>query len=135
MKIDGGLHNGGNRSIVANDFTQVLSDGIGYWATNVGRSELVSVFTYYCHIGYLAENGGILRATNGNNSYGKFGSVSEGYDTTETPQTVTVNNRDNEALVDRPFTTGSEILALEYSNSGQSYTSVTPSYSSKWYRS
>ena len=127
MKIDGGLHNGGNRSIVANDFTQVLSDGIGYWATNVGRSELVSVFTYYCHIGYLAENGGILRATNGNNSYGKFGSVSEGYDTTETPQTVTINNRDNEALVDRPFTTGSEILALEYSNAGQSYTSVTPS--------
>ena len=61
------LHNGGNRSIVANDFTQVLSDGIGYWATNLGRSELVSVFTYYAHIGYLAENGGILRATNGNN--------------------------------------------------------------------
>ena len=28
MKIDGSLHNGGNRSIVANDFTQVLSDGI-----------------------------------------------------------------------------------------------------------
>ena len=27
--------------IVANDFTQVLSDGIGYWAPNRGRSELV----------------------------------------------------------------------------------------------
>ena len=38
MKIDGALHDGGNRSIVANDFTQVLSDGIGYWATNLGRS-------------------------------------------------------------------------------------------------
>ena len=45
--------------IVANDFTQVLSDGIGYWALNRGRPELVSVFTYYAHIGYLAENGGI----------------------------------------------------------------------------
>ena len=52
MKIDGSLHDGGNRSIVANDFTQVLSDGIGYWATNLGRSELVFVFTYYAHIGY-----------------------------------------------------------------------------------
>ena len=29
------------------------------------RAELVSVFTYYCHIGYLAESGGKVRATNG----------------------------------------------------------------------
>ena len=28
--------------IVANDFTQVLSDGIGAWITNLGRAELVS---------------------------------------------------------------------------------------------
>ena len=127
MKIDGALHDGGNRSIVANDFTQVLSDGIGYWATNLGRSELVSVFTYYAHIGYLAENGGILRATNGNNSYGDFGTVAEGFDSTETPQTVTVNNRDNEALVDRIFTTGSNVLALEYKNAGKHYTTATDS--------
>ena len=73
MKIDGSLHNGGNRSIVANDFTQVLSDGIGYWATNLGRSELVSVFTYFAHIGYYCTAGGKIRATNGNNSYGKYG--------------------------------------------------------------
>jgi hypothetical protein len=31
LKIDGSLHNGGNRSIVANDFTQIISDGIGAW--------------------------------------------------------------------------------------------------------
>jgi hypothetical protein len=125
MKIDGSLHNGGNRSIVANDFTQVLSDGIGYWATNRGRSELVSVFTYYAHIGYLAENGGILRATNGNNSYGTFGSVAEGFDTTETPQTATVNNQSGEASVDEVFSTGSQILALAYKNTGQTYTQAT----------
>ena len=40
---------------------------------NNGRAELVSVFTYYAHMGYLAENGGAIRATNGNNSYGNFG--------------------------------------------------------------
>lgn len=125
MKIDGSLHNGGNRSIVANDFTQVLSDGIGYWATNRGRSELVSVFTYYAHIGYLAENGGILRATNGNNSYGTFGSVAEGFDTTETPQTATVNNQSGQASVDEVFSTGSQILALAYKNTGQTYTQAT----------
>ena len=35
LKIDGDLHAGGNDSIVANDFTQVLSDGIGVWCTNL----------------------------------------------------------------------------------------------------
>jgi len=129
MKIDGSLHNGGNRSIVANDFTQVISDGIGYWATNRGRSELVSVFTYYCHIGYLAENGGILRATNGNNSYGKFGSVAEGFDPNETPQSATVNNQNGEATVDEVATNGTQILALAYENNGQTYTSATTSVS------
>jgi hypothetical protein len=127
MKIDGALHNGGNKSIVANDFTQVLSDGIGYWATNRGRSELVSVFTYYAHIGYLAENGGILRATNGNNSYGTFGSVAEGFDATETPQTVYVDNQSGEASVDEVYGNGSNILALAYKNTGQTYTGATAS--------
>jgi len=127
LKIDGSLHNGGNKSCVANDFTQVLSDGIGYWATNLGRSELVSVFTYYAHIGYLSENGGILRATNGNNSYGTFGSVAEGFDSTETPQTVTVNNRSGEASVEDPWVGSTSVLALAYGNNGQSYTNVTPS--------
>ena len=44
MKVDGDLHQAGNDSIVANDFTQILSDGIGYWVTNLGRSELVRVY-------------------------------------------------------------------------------------------
>ena len=70
QKIDGALHNGGNDSMVSNDFTQVISDGIGAHILNNGRAELVSVFTYYSHIGYLAETGGRIRATNGNNSYG-----------------------------------------------------------------
>ena len=132
MKIDGALHDDGNDSIVANDFTQVLDDGIGYWATNGGRSELVSVFTYFCHIGYLAENGGILRATNGNNSYGEFGSVAEGVNATETPITGAINNRSNQATVDEIFTYGTvaqQILALGYSNAGQNYDSASVTFS------
>ena len=58
LKVDGSIHNGGYDSVVANDFTQIINDGIGAWVTNLARVELVSVFTYYCHIGYLAENGG-----------------------------------------------------------------------------
>jgi hypothetical protein len=40
------LHNGGNKSIVSNDFTQIVSDGIGVWCTGPGAlTELVSVFS------------------------------------------------------------------------------------------
>ena len=125
MKIDGSLHNGGNKSVVANDFTQVLSDGIGYWALNGGRSELVSVFTYFCHIGYLAEDGGILRATNGNNSYGTYGSVSEGFSAIEVPITAKIDNRTLEAQVALVVTDGNELIGVGYSHAGQSYTSAT----------
>jgi len=124
MKVDGEIHAGGNDSIVANDFTQILSDGIGYWVTNLGRSELVSVFTYYCHIGYLAENGGKVRATNGNNSYGDFGSVSEGVDITEIPVTAQVNNYAFTPVVDRVLTDGNEIIAFEYLNAGKEFTAA-----------
>ena len=125
MKIDGSLHNGGNKSVVANDFTQVLSDGIGYWATDGGRSELVSVFTYFCHIGYLAEHGGILRATNGNNSYGTYGSVAEGFDQNETPITAKIDNRTLEAQISVVHTDGNQVLGVGFTHNGQEYTSAT----------
>lgn len=124
-KIDGDLHNGGNDSIVANDFTQIISDGIGVWCTNLGRTELVSVFSYYGHIGYLAENGGKIRATNGNSSYGTFGTVAEGIDDTEVPITGKVTNQAFEAIVYSVFTDGNNILALEYQNAGVNYTAAT----------
>jgi len=125
QKIDGSLHNGGNKSITSNDFTQVMSDSIGAWCTNQGRAELVSVFTYYGYIGYLCENGGVIRATNGNCSYGSFGAVSEGVDPTEISRTATVDNRRLDAIVDRVQTNGEEILYLEYTNAGEEYTTAT----------
>jgi hypothetical protein len=126
MKVDGNLHNGGNDSIVANDFTQVLSDGIGAWVTNLGRAELVSVFSYYGHIGYLAENGGKIRATNGNSSYGSFGCVSEGIDVTETPVLGKVDNRSVEASIEAVFTdTVNQIYRLEFANAGINYSTAT----------
>ena len=121
-KIDGDLHDGGNDSIVANDFTQIISDGIGVWCTNLGRTELVSVFSYYGHIGYLAENGGKIRATNGNSSYGTFGTVAEGVDVTEVPVTGTINNRAYEAQIDLVQTNAAKILGIEYDNAGTNYT-------------
>jgi len=125
QKIDGSLHSGGNDSIVSNDFTQVISDGIGAWVTNLGRAELVSVFSYYAHIGYLAENGGKIRATNGNNSYGDFGAVAEGIDLTETAIQAKINNRGSQAKVSNAITNGSNVLLLEYFNAGSEYTKAT----------
>jgi hypothetical protein len=123
QKIDGALHNGGNDSIVSNDFTQIISDGIGAWITNNGRAELVSVFSYYAHIGYLAENGGRIRGTNGNNSYGDFGSVAEGFDANETPILCQVDNRGFNATVGSSITDGIDKLwQFEYDNAGTDYT-------------
>jgi hypothetical protein len=124
MKIDGTLHSFGNKSVTANDFTQVLDDGIGYWANEAGRSELVSVFTYFNYIGYYSTSGGILRATNGNNSYGTFGSRAEGFSLSETPITAQVNNRSKEAQVDIVHTDGTELVALGFSHAGQEYSTA-----------
>ena len=87
FKIDGALHNGGYKSMVANDWTQINSDGIGIHALNDGRTEIVSCFTYYCDIGYLAEGGAKIRAIVGNNSYGEYGAVARGFSQSETPLT------------------------------------------------
>jgi len=123
QKIDGAIHNGGNDSIVSNDFTQVISDGIGAWVANNGRAELVSVFTYYAHIGYLSTEGGRIRGTNGNCSYGDFGAVAEGFDDTETPNTGVVDNVFQfVATVGNATTTGQSFIGLEFDNAGIDYT-------------
>jgi hypothetical protein len=121
QKIDGALHNGGNDSIVSNDFTQVISDGIGAWVANNGRAELVSVFTYYSHIGYLSTEGGRIRGTNGNNSYGDFGSVAEGFDDTETPNTGIVDNKFQFVATIGNVTSDGKFLGLEFDNAGIEY--------------
>ena len=128
MKIDGTLHDAGNRSIVVNDYTTLISDGIGIWCTGPNAlTELVSVFAYYSHCGYLAEDGGRIRATNGNTSYGTYGCVAEGFDTTETPIAGTINNRNQQAQITQAFIgeATNKIIKLEYSNAGQGYTGAT----------
>jgi hypothetical protein len=130
QKVDGSLHGGGNRSIVSNDFTQVLSDGIGAWVSNNARAELVSVFSYYAHIGYLAQDGGIIRATNGNSSYGTYGVISDGIDATEVPAIARNYTRAQQAIVASAFAGDfvDEIQILEWNNFGQDYSSVTASF-------
>ena len=125
LKIDGDLHNGGNQTIVSNDFTQVLSDGIGVWCNGTGKTEAVSVFTYYNHIGYLCTNGGKIRGTNGNCSYGQYGAVAEGYDLDEIPITGLVNNRYYDATVAQIFSVDGELTRAFFSHAGNEYTDAT----------
>jgi len=125
IKIDGTLHNAGFRSILANDFTQVLDGGIGCWAKGGAKSELVSVFTYYCHVGYLCDSGAVIRSLNSNNSYGEKGSVASGVDANETPLSTTVTTRDNEAVIGRALVSNAGVYRLEQEYAGETYTSAT----------
>ncbi len=128
FKIDGDIHAGGNQTMVANDFTQVISDGIGVWANGTGRTECVSVFTYYNHIGYLATNGGKIRGTNGNCSYGDLGAVSEGFNTAESPITAAITNRYYDADVYQTLVgSNTGLQKLFFSNAGVNYTTGTMS--------
>ena len=128
LKIDGTLHDGGNKSIVCNDFTHIVSDGIGIWCTGPGAlCEAVSVFSYFGYTGYFAEAGGRIRATNGNSSYGTYGVIAEGYDPTETPATGKVDNQSAQvqATVQSAFGANAELLRLNYTNAGSAYYSTT----------
>ena len=75
----------GNRSMLANDFTQMNDLGYGIFSTNGGLVENVSMFTYYCHSAYYSLNGGQCRSIAGSTSYGFNGLKAEGSDPTEVP--------------------------------------------------
>ena len=78
----------GNISMLSNDFTQINDLGYGLYVTNGARSEAVSVFTYYCHVAYLSENGADIRSLNGSCGYGDFALVARGSDPLETSDEV-----------------------------------------------
>jgi hypothetical protein len=128
MKIDGTLHNGGFKSMVSNDFTQIVSDGIGIWCYGPdSKTEAVSVFSYYAYASYFAEAGGRIRATNGNSSYGTYGVIAEGYDTTESPASGVVFNRSSQvqANVQSSLGLNATLLKLAYANAGSAYNTTT----------
>ena len=88
--LDGGVHSHynntptpSNKSMVFDSFTQVIDGGVGFYITNGAATEIVSSFTYYAHISYTATRGGRIRAVTGNSSYGKYGAIARGFDSTE----------------------------------------------------
>jgi hypothetical protein len=90
LKIN--IEMGGNRSMLANDFTQINDLGYGIIATNNAITEQVSTFTYYNHTGFWALNGGQCRNVACSNTTGDYGLRASGYDFTEIPNIVTLAN-------------------------------------------
>jgi hypothetical protein len=86
------LETPGNRSMLANDFTQVNDLGYGIVAHNTGLTEQVSTFTYYCYSAYMASNGGQIRSVAGSNAHGVYGLRAAGSDPTEAPDSINLSS-------------------------------------------
>jgi hypothetical protein len=91
------LETPGNRSMLANDYTQVNDLGYGVVVNNTGLTEQVSTFTYYCWTAYMAANGGQIRSVAGSNAQGQYGLKSIGSDPTEVPDAVALLNGTSQA--------------------------------------
>ena len=124
------IQTAGNRSLLANDFTQVNDLGYGLVATNGGLSEQVSTFTYYCHTALFALDGGQIRALNCSSAHGNFGLKAEGSNPNEKIDAITLGDNMtqagvvfNDGTVDYaqpPSSTAVYIYDLEYVPFGNS---------------
>ena len=116
-------------SMLFNDYTMINDDGVGVHARNNGRAECVSIFTYYCNPGFLAESGGELRALNCSSAYGDIGAKADGYDTAEVPLVASVDNTQNEAKIGRIIAGGDvgdlQTRQVQMQYAGETYTSAT----------
>lgn len=77
MKVDGS-RSLGLRSMVLDAFTQFNPGGIGCHVTDLGYTQLVSMFTICSDKSVLAESGGNVSLTNSNSDFGNFGLFSVG---------------------------------------------------------
>ena len=94
------IQTAGNRSMLANDYTQVNDLGYGLFCNNAALSEQVSTFTYYNHIAFFSNNGSEIRALNCSNANGNYGLVAAGSDPNETVDVVsTLRNMQQPAKV------------------------------------
>lgn len=103
--VDGSAQASGYKSMLFHAYTIITDNGVGFWAKDGGRSEIVSCFTYYAYFGYASSGGGIIRALNGNNSYGTWGAASFGFLASEVPHTGTLYGKQLTVTTD-PITTG-----------------------------
>ena len=136
--LDGGTHEKydnepikSNKSMVFDSYTQILDGGIGFYVTRGAATEIVSSFTYYCHISYTSTRGGRIRAVSGNSSYGKYGCVSRGFDANEVTTDGKVKGGRLElnpaAAKDGGFTPGERIIGGTSGAVGELISDQSPS--------
>jgi len=79
--VDGGVISDRSpiQSFVYDAFTQLNQGGIGVKVTNNGYAQLVSVFTIFCSVGVICDNGGIASITNSNCNFGDISLIAKGY--------------------------------------------------------
>jgi len=126
--VDGTAQSGGITSMVFWAYNIVMDSGVGIWARNGGKVEAVSCFTYYAYMGYTTSGGGLIRSLSGNNSYGTYGVVSEGYLASETPTTGNVHGNMltlNTATLTGTFTQGEIIRQANTASIANTAASVT----------
>jgi hypothetical protein len=113
--VDGSTQVSGYKSMLFHGYTIITDLGVGYWVKDGGRAELVSCFTYYAYFGYASSGGGVIRALNGNNSYGNWGAASFGFLASEVPHTGALYGKQLTVTTDpitQGFTAGSTITGL-----------------------
>ena len=66
-------------SFVADAFTQISQGGIGFHITNFGYTQIVSCFSVFCSVGFLATKGGYLSISNSVSDFGTEGVVADGF--------------------------------------------------------
>lgn len=103
--IDGSVQASGYKSMLFHGYTVITDNGVGFWTRAGGRAEIVSCFTYYAYFGYASSGGGIIRALNGNNSYGTWGAASFGFLASEVPLTGAIYGKQLTATL-TPILTG-----------------------------
>ena len=96
MLVDGNDYNQDSLvfSFVADAFTQIAQGGIGFHITNFGYTQIVSCFTVFTRIGFMATKGGYLSISNSVSDFGTFGIIADGlfdkvYTTARPSQTYT----------------------------------------------
>lgn len=65
-------------SMVADAFTQIAQGGIGFHITNFGYTQIVSCFSVFTRIGFLATKGGYLSISNSVSDFGTFAIIADG---------------------------------------------------------
>ena len=100
------IQTAGNRSLLANDYTQVNDLGYGLVVTNGALSEQVSTFTYYCETSMFANNGGQIRSLNSSSANGNYGLKAQGSNPNELIDNITLaDNMTQTGLIYNPGTT------------------------------